>query len=262
MPLIYWTIPEIGMKNNTNNHIKVLSACVTGPVHKIRQIPCQDYCRHSTRGDNFVAVLSDGAGSAKYGRIGAKILCDTLIDLLPNVPFRDIKTSIINSVEVAREKLLFHRLNSRNNHRGLMAFSATLVGVVYHKNHGIFFHIGDGAALAFTGSNFSEYVASKPENGIFSCETYFYTMDDWRDCLRFTTFEKAHTIMMMSDGVTGFSFSSDYKNIEPRFLLPIDRFLSKEPIKSRARRALYNTLGTPQAQKINPDDKTFLWAKL
>ena len=68
--------------------------------------------------------------------------------------------------------------------------------------------------------------------------------------------------MMMSDGVTGFSFSSDYKNIEPRFLLPIDRFLSKEPIKSRARRALYNTLGTQQAQKINPDDKTFLWAKL
>lgn len=263
MPRIYWTIPEIGMKNSTNNsHIKVLSACVTGPMHKIRQMPCQDYCRHSTRGDNFVAVLSDGAGSAKYGRIGAKILCDTLIDLLPNVPFRDVKTSIINSVEVAREKLLFHRLNSRNNPRGLMAFSATLVGVVYHKNHGIFFHIGDGAALAFTGSNFSEYVASKPENGIFSCETYFYTMDDWRDCIRFTTFEKAHTIMMMSDGVTGFSFSSDYKNIEPRFLLPIDRFLSKEPIKSRARRALYNTLGTSQAQKINPDDKTFLWAKL
>lgn len=253
--------PGTGMKSNTK-HIRVLSACVTGPLHKIKNAPCQDYCRHSTNGDNFVAVISDGAGSAKYGRIGAKILCDTLVDLLPNVPFVDIKTSIINAVEIAREKLLFHRLNSHNNTRGLMAFAATLVGVVWHKNHGIFFHIGDGAALAFTGNDFSHYITSKPENGIFSCETYFYTMDDWRDCIRFTTFEKAHTIMMMSDGVTGFSFSPDYSHIESRFLLPIDRFLSNEPLKKRASRALYNTLSTPQAQKINPDDKTFLWAKL
>ena len=208
------------------------------------------------------SVSSRFSGSAKYGRIGARIVCDTLIDLLSNVPFADIKTSIINSIEIAREKLMFHRLNSHNNRKGLMAFAATLVGVVCNKNQGIFFHIGDGAALAFTGNDFSHYITSKPENGIFSCETYFYTMDDWRDCIRFTTFEQAHTIMMMSDGVTCFSFSSDYNNIEDRFLLPIDNFLSKEPIKKRASRALYNTLSTPQAQKINPDDKTFLWAKL
>ena len=249
------------MKTATNR-IRALSACVTGPLHRIRNMPCQDYCRYSAKGENFVGVISDGAGSAKYGRIGAKILCDTLIDLLPNVPFSEIKTSIINSVEIAREKLMFHRLNSRNNHRGLMAFAATLVGVVYHKNKGIFFHIGDGAALAFTGNDFSHYITSKPENGIFSCETYFYTMDDWRDCIRFTSFEKAHTIMMMSDGVTGFSFSPDYSDIEPRFLMPIDRFLTKESVKYRACRALRNTLSTSQAQKINPDDKTFLWIKL
>ena len=62
---------------NKYNRIRVLSACVTGPSHKVRNIPCQDYCRYATKGDNFVAILSDGAGSAKYGRIGAKILCDT-----------------------------------------------------------------------------------------------------------------------------------------------------------------------------------------
>ncbi len=247
---------------NNYNRIRVLSACVTGPSHKVRNIPCQDYCRYATKGDNFVAILSDGAGSAKYGRIGAKILCDTIIDLLPNVPFKDIKTSIINSIEIARDKLFFHRLNSKNNTRGIMSFAATVVGVVYHKNQGIFFHIGDGAALAFIGNDFTKYVTSKPENGIFSCETYFYTMDDWRECIRFTSFEKAHTIMMMSDGVTGFSFTPDFNGIESRFLMPIDRFLTKEPCKTKAERALKNTLSTPQAQKINHDDKTFLWAKL
>lgn len=242
--------------------IKVLSACVTGPLHKMRKMPCQDYCRYSCKGENFVGIISDGAGSAKYGRIGAKILCETLVDLLQNVPFTEIKSAIINSIEIAREKLLFHRLNSSKNSRGIMAFAATLVGVVYHNNKGVFFHIGDGAALAFTGGNFSKYVISKPENGIFSCETYFYTMDDWRDCIRFTFFDKAHTIMMMSDGVTGFSFLPDFADIEPRFLLPIDRFLSKEPTKKRATRALCNTLSTEKAQRLNPDDKTFLWIKL
>lgn len=248
--------------NKNERHIKVLAASIAGPSHVARQMPCQDYCRYSVKGENFIAVVSDGAGSAKYGRIGAKIVCDTLVDLLPNVPFREMKTSVANAIETAREKLTFHRLNSSRNSKGIMAFSATVVGAVYHKGEGLFFHVGDGAAIAFTGAGFSQYIASKPENGVFSCETYFYTMDDWRDCLRFTVFEKAHTLMLMSDGLTNFAFSPDFAAIEKNFIVPIDNFLTKERLKSRAVRALSNTLNTPQAKKLNPDDKTLLWAKL
>jgi len=242
--------------------VKIVSTCIAGPVHAARNRPCQDYCRHSAKGTNFVAVISDGAGSVKYGRTGAKILCDTLIDLLPNAPFKNIKSTIANAIGIAREKIAFHRLNSSNNPKGMMAFAATVVGVVYHKNQGIFFHIGDGAGLAFVGENFTKYIATMPENGLFSCETYFYTMEDWRDNLRFTSFEKAHTIMLMSDGMTNFSFTPDFSCIEKNFLMPIDNFLTNEKVKSRAVRALNNTLNTPQAKKLNPDDKTFIWAKL
>lgn len=242
--------------------IKVRAACITGPVHRGRGQLCQDYCRYSTRGKNFVAVVSDGAGSTKYGRIGAKIVCDTLIDLLSDAPFKDIRSAVVNAISAARDKLAFHRLNSTNNPKGIMAFAATVVGVVCHRGEGIFFHIGDGAAIAFTAPDLSQYVASKPENGIFSCETYFYTMDDWQETLRFTRFEQAHTVMLMSDGLTNFSFAPDFSRIEPNFLLPINNFLNTEKLKTKAVRALSNTLNTARAQKLNPDDKTFLWARL
>lgn len=126
------------MKKTKAANIKVRAACITGPVHLGRGQLCQDRCRWSTRGANFVAVVSDGAGSTKYGRIGAKIVCDTLVDLLENAPFKDIRAAIVKAIGVARDKLAFHRLNSANNKKGIMAFAATVVGVVCHKDEGLF----------------------------------------------------------------------------------------------------------------------------
>ena len=72
------------------NKIKVVTATVQGPMHCSKNLPCQDYCLYSNSGKNFVAVVSDGAGSAKYGKIGARIVCSTLVDLLKNCKFENI----------------------------------------------------------------------------------------------------------------------------------------------------------------------------
>ena len=128
------------MKKTKAANIKVRAACITGPVHLGRGQLCQDRCRWSTRGANFVAVVSDGAGSTKYGRIGAKIVCDTLVDLLENAPFKDIRAAIVKAIGVARDKLAFHRLNSANNKKGIMAFAATVVGVVCQGRRAVLPH--------------------------------------------------------------------------------------------------------------------------
>ena len=44
--------------------------------------------------------------------------------------------------------------------------------------------------------------------------------------------------------------------------MPINEFLTNEACAAKAVRALHNTLNTPRAQKLNPDDKTLLWAKV
>ena len=236
--------------------IKVVAASVAGLLHVNKKIACQDCYNHAI-GKNLVAVVSDGAGSAKYGKIGAKNVCETLCDLLKNAPFTKIENEVIKAIKVVREKLLLHRFNKTKNERGLPCFAATIVGVVYNNGQGVFFHIGDGAALSLCGD--ADFVASRPENGCFSCETFFFTQEDWRENLRFTRIQKAKSILLMSDGLTSFAFRPDFNEIEHKFIYPINDYLFNEKSLIKAKKALINTLNTPRAQKLNSDDKTLLW---
>lgn len=242
------------------NKPRIVAATVRGFTHSKYQQPCQDYNRY-VLGKNLVAVVSDGAGSAKFGKIGAKIICDTICDILKNARFQQIEKSIKFAITLSRERLILHRKNKEKSEANINDFAATLVGVVYHKNNGIFFHIGDGAAIAFK-KEYNDFIISKPENGDFSCETYFYTQQDWEENLRFTFFDNVSSIFLMSDGLTTFSLSHDFLNIKNNFIAPIDMFLNKTQNKIKAIKALSNTLNTPKAQKINPDDKTLVWIKV
>lgn len=244
---------------NKTPRIKIVAASVTGQLHASQNQPCQDYYRYAVA-RNLVAVVSDGAGSAKYGKVGARVLCQTICDLLKNADFEQIEQAVVQSVKVVRQKLTLHRLNKTKNDLGLAPFAATLVGVVYHKNRGVFFHIGDGAALSLHEDDV--FIASRPENGNFSCETFFFTQPAWRENLRFTRIQAAKSILLMSDGLTSFAFQPDFREIERNFVNPIDAFLQDEPSPVKARKALSNTLNTPRAQKLNPDDKTLVWIKV
>ena len=147
--------------------------------------------------------------------------------------------------------------NKTKNENGLSCFAATIVGVVYNKGKGIFFHIGDGAALSL--SEDAGFVASRPENGCFSCETFFFTQQEWRENLRFTKIQNSKSILLMSDGLTSFAFRPDFNEIEHKFIYPINDYLFNEKSLLKAKKALINTLNTPRAQKLNSDDKTLVW---
>ena len=63
----------------------------------------------------------------------------------------------------------------------------------------------------------------------------------------------------MSDGLTSFAFKSDFREIENKFIYPINDYLFNEKSSIKAKKALINTLNTPRAQKLNSDDKTLVW---
>ena len=94
-----------------NKKIKVLSATVKGSLHKAKDLPCQDYSKSCQKNNKLVAIVSDGAGSAKYSKIGAKIICDTLCDILINSDIKNIRSDVQHAIEIARQKLIFHKKN-------------------------------------------------------------------------------------------------------------------------------------------------------
>ena len=245
-----------------SGHIRVLATSLRGALHKANNMPCQDFCCYKQHKNKLVGVISDGAGSARYGQIGAKTICRTLCDLLIRSTNKTIRRDVVAAIETARQKLIFHRYNKSKSETDLIHFSATVVGFFYCNGKGIFFHIGDGAGIAFNAGNYDNLLISEPENGAFSCETYFYTMTDWRDCLRFKPFADYNRLMLMSDGVTGFVFSDDFFKIHRKFLIPVVEYLENEPYKTSAVKALNNTLNDSRAQRINADDKTILWAEV
>ena len=238
---------------------RFVAASVPGGLHVSKNLPCQDYYKY-VKAKNLVAVVSDGAGSAKYGKIGAKVLCETVCDILKNADFDDMEKKVANAVKAVRNKLCLHRFNKSKKENGLADFAATLVGVVYSKNKGLFFHIGDGAAISLDDKN--SFIASRPENGCFSCETFFFTQQAWFENLRFTKFNNSKNIFLMSDGLTSFAFCSDFSDIEHKFIDPINSFLNNEKNVVKSRKALINTLNTPRAHKLNSDDKTLLWIEV
>lgn len=247
---------------------KIIGTSARGDAHIKSDLPCQDH-HHFEKNDNLlVAIVCDGAGSAKKAEIGAQygseFLSIEILEEINNSNYAILKTeqefrSLVESkIESLREKI---SSEAAANQLQIYDYHATLVGMAIGIDGGYFFHIGDGAAIALN-RNRSEVVAySKPENGEFSDQTYFYTVDDWKNHLRITPIKpEASIIMLMSDGTMPFCLNKTHDGVEPKFFVPLDQFFSQDSVSPEiGSQALHNTLSSDRANLISKDDKTLIW---
>jgi hypothetical protein len=249
---------------------KIVTGQVTGPSHMAVGVPCEDAFQIELVNDRIlVAVVCDGAGSARYGQMGADIVSRTVADDLsaalvggmPRDPGQVIEAAIVNArAAIDAQAACMPDTPSRQN------FHTTLVGCISDGEVGWFFHIGDGAACAVSNggdaspADWATAVVSKPANGEFSNETYFVTLDGWRDHLRLSPFQKPRTVVLMTDGVTPFAMSRGCLAPEVRFLAPVDEFLSVHS-EVEGSLALAETLAGEKAAMVSGDDKTLVWAQ-
>ena len=252
-----------------STHWKIVAATATGAMHNRKNEAGQDaYAIGLIEESWLVAVLCDGAGSVIYGLEGARLCSQQVVNNIVDVVSafstekngftpKTVTDCIVHSIENVRQQL--------SKRIGVLAdYAATVVGLVAGPERGYFFHIGDGCGVALPWvdhkTRWEEAILTKPENGEYSNETYFFTDPDWQDHLRITALGTIQQAILMSDGVTHFAMSPGGEQVEERFIAPVCQYLQKTE-SSQGGKALYGSLASKNANQISDDDKTLIYGK-
>ena len=247
---------------------KAVAASVQGTAHRETNTPCQDAHAFAVSDEWLVAAVCDGAGSAPYAAVGARVGAHAVVDALvaqcAEVPpaasstgglsWREMCLRAIGSAREAVASALPE--DGAPLEQRLAGGHATLVAVVATPAGGVFAHIGDGLAAAITDAS---PVVSGPANGAYANETFFLTQPDWQDHLRLTEFTGPfRALLLCSDGATALATEPDGRLL-PGFIDPLSAFLGRvSPDDGRA--ALHDTLSSERAARLTGDDLTVFWA--
>lgn len=206
------------------------------------------------------AVVSDGAGSAKFGTFGAWLTCRFLsvrfrewIHENPELPTDE---DLSNWIDELRS-----RISAIAARRGTVPrqFAATLATLVVAPDEAVTLHIGDSAVVGRRGGEWE--VLCWPENGEYASSTYFVT-DDPEPRLSIIRHPREHdAFALFSDGVGDLALSHLEKSAHPRFFDPMMRpidFASGERRLVELSAKLVTYLSGPSVCERTDDDKTLV----
>lgn len=237
------------------------SASVIGTSHIQSGDRLQDAYVVSELGNGcLLALVSDGAGSAKFGAYGAWLTCRFLLVRFREW-FRNNKDlpsdqELTDWIDELRDKIstIAEQKNSTSRQ-----FAATLAAIVISPNESVTIHIGDSAIVGRSGHNW--VVLCWPENGEYASSTYFVT-DNPEARLNITRHPPVYdAFAVFSDGVGDLALSFLQKTAYPRFLdpmlRPIDADLGKGRLSELSTSLATYLLGKSVCERTD-DDKTLL----
>jgi hypothetical protein len=247
-----------------------IGACSTGSSHIRAGTGCQDNaaCMELVVGaENFLlAIVSDGAGSAKFSSIGSRLAVECFarcaVSHLQNFQSLDSITSdlVRDWIDDIRNRI-FRSAELRGTEPRQLA--ATLIGALVCSNRAIVCHVGDGACvLRRKGGDLWE-VPSWPAHGEYATSTYFIT-DDPEPRLQFNSMEGEFSeLAMFSDGIERLALDFLNKSASDRFFNPMFAPLAKlGPGRDRGLSvSLRKYLDSPRVLERTDDDKSLLLAR-
>ena len=150
-------------------------ASVKGTSHIQSGEPREDAYSVSQIGDETIfAIVSDGAGSAKFGRQGARLTCRFLKacfrDRLRDQRETPSDEELRRWVDDLRDRI------ASQAHKRMSAFqqyAATLAAILISPDDLVTMQIGDSAIVGRRGAEWN--VLCWPENGEYASSTYFIT---------------------------------------------------------------------------------------
>lgn len=180
---------EKEIRTSTDVHTKQLSICgisMQGTGHIAENVPCQDYHQVAildAKRNIGIAVVSDGAGSAKNSAIGSKTVCENAIKYLKIAieKFHWLEKDKLPDAaqwdEVVRETIHLMQIalfeTAKSNECELKSLAATCIILFFTPEKSYFAHVGDGRAGIRTSAGWEAILT--PHKGEEANQTVFVT---------------------------------------------------------------------------------------
>jgi hypothetical protein len=169
-----------------------------------------------------VALVADGAGSARFGKEGAELACcegkrlidDALSKLAGECPSREEVVRWINELRLQiGARAAAAQVNVRE-------YACTLLMAIMGPQGGIFSQIGDGGIVA-SRNGFLEPVLW-PEMGEYANETHFLTDENALGHLQYALWDTfSEELALFSDGLQRLALVYENRTVHTPFFTPM-----------------------------------------
>ncbi|MEP7198075.1 MAG: PP2C family serine/threonine-protein phosphatase [Saprospiraceae bacterium] len=247
---------------------KAVGAKSIGSSHIYKNKSCDDSISFAiinslNTDETLVAIISDGAGSAKYGGLAARYTTWYFINRL--------KSILYNGNEINKNTIyslledIYYSLEAKSNKKSvkLSDFSCTVIGCLLFTDLSILFHIGDGAIVINDGTG--AYICNSwPKNGEYVNTTHFLTDDSNLSNLRIAELDyPINEISLFTDGLQSLALNFISKTVHKPFFdsfFPSLRKVTKYADLLILNRKLKEYLSSSIINEKTDDDKTLLLA--
>ncbi len=255
------------MQPESTSRWRSVGASVTGTSHLRTGGVCQDFHAWRDLGRaGRLAVVADGAGSARLGGVGAetavRAACEALENSAPGTDGAELsdgaasaKARALACVEAARGAL---EASAAERGCPLRELACTLLLVVILDEHIGVAHVGDGAIVARQPGG-GMFCLTTPSKAEYANETTFLTSDCFRDDLRaFATTEPLDALALFSDGLEQIALKLVRAEPHPAFFEPLWAFLANCGDSGAAQASLEQFLRHPRVTSRTDDDLTLV----
>lgn len=251
---------------------KAIARSAVGTSHLQQNMPCQDYGSYKVLNKVIVGAVADGAGSAKYADIGAKLAVDTVLEYFTKFEawlcqhkrfwqrnFPPLSDQQATKIFAKAAKKVVAALKAQADAKGYSVndLACTLLVVIATPTWIAAMQIGDG----FIAVRFHErvQVLFPPDKGEYINETTFVTSTNAFKAMRVCVHEaKPEFICAATDGLERVAIRmSDWTPFNP-FFQPLEEYLQETRNPEAEDEYLRIFLDSDRLNARTDDDKTLL----
>lgn len=246
---------------------RVAAASAVGTSHLATGAPCQD--AHAWRlvtgpaGPVAAAVVSDGAGTAARSADGARLACDSFIEMVEAVVAGDGVAALDRErvhAWIGEFQASIQRLAAEAGTRP-RDYACTLVGAVIGLNWSVFVQVGDGSIVVRSAGDPDYGWVFWPEAGEYANTTFFITEDRAIEHVQFEGAPLRYAeVALFTDGLQRMVLHLGDRTVHQPFFTSMFRVLEGDSVPSDGllSERLHAYLGSDVVNARTDDDKTLV----